>query len=293
MDLPEYQLLEKRPVTPEMHQEIGEAISDHGISLFNGDRHVGSATLVSVGKVKGFLTAHHVWEEMIRMAKSKEGDPNSIVMVLGSFFHRFEWPFNACDSVVVGPYSSSTAQTGPDLAFIELKSDTLELLDKLSSLEAKKAFFRLDGSKFEIYQKLPERQPWLVFGAPAENTRTELSESGEPFTRVNHFLAFAQLLGIEERGEFDYAKVEVESGVENYPKNYFGMSGSGAWVSYRRATSLGGSSSNETPSLVLLVGVAFYQVPERDNFMSLRLHGPKSIYEAVVRAIAKKGSISL
>jgi len=149
-------------------------------------------------------------------------------MVFGSRLHRFEYPFEGCTPIVVGKYSSSHEQEGPDLTFIRLNNPL-----KLQTIKSSKSFYPLNTAKGEVIDEIPiNRCPWLVSGTPGEKCSISATETGEPFAKIAQFVGFGQFLQKFGRDDFDYVKIRVPSGSHNYPARYGGVSGGGVWIPF-------------------------------------------------------------
>ncbi len=271
----EWDLVGQGTLSRDEEADAGRAANDYSVSLISkGNALQGSATLVSIGKIHGLLTADHVWHHM---PKGKAND--HFCMVLGPHLQRFEYPFKKCTPIIVGRYSPDHEEEGPDLAFIRL-DDPL----KLETIRARKSFYLLDakGSMFDRMDY--KRMEWLVWGAPAEQSSRTATQTGEPILRVTHFTGGGEFKEKTERGGFDYVKIRIPSGSYNFPSEYKGVSGGGVWIPIRYSEDPEGRILHPTAS-VLLAGVAYFQIEEEVDYKTLILHGPKSIYDRVMHEV--------
>jgi len=252
--------------------EARRATNEYSVSLINGNDLKGSATLVSIGRSFGLLTAHHVWQA-VREGKCRD----HFCMVLGSKLGRFECPFDECTALIVGEYSAGHAEEGPDLVFIRFDHEP-----RIGWLKGIKSFHPLEAERGQVFSCLPyDRCPWLVWGTPAEGTYKSSSETGEPIVRVKQFAGDAEFSGIVERDGFDFVKVKITCGRDGFPNDYGGVSGGGVWIPIRYSEDPVGKVLKPSVNL-LLAGVAYYQSEEIGGYKTLSLHGPKSIYERVI-----------
>jgi hypothetical protein len=75
------------------------------------------------------------------------------------------------------------------------------------------------------------------------------------------------------RGEYDYHDVGIDTSSPGTPKTFGGVSGRGLWLVHAYCScSTGGIDWN-----LSLEGVAFYELPDENDRVVIRCHGPKSI----------------
>ncbi|HNQ89005.1 MAG TPA: hypothetical protein PKM73_10360 [Verrucomicrobiota bacterium] len=274
----EYDLVGQRRLADDDLAEAAKATNEYSVSLINGNSLVGSGTLVSIGRACGILTADHVWQA-VKRGEAKD----HFCLVLGSELQRFEYSFQECTPVIVGEYSSQHAEAGPDLAFIRLDN-----LLKLGTIRSRKSFFPLEAQKGKIFDQMPvDRCPWLVWGAPDEKSRRFSTESGEPILKLTHFAGASEFSEKVDREGFDYVKVRIPSGDGNFPSRYGGVSGGGVWIPFRLSEDPKGQVLKTNVSL-LLAGVAYYEIEEEPRYMTLLLHGPKSVYGRVIDEVLQR-----
>ena len=258
----------------EEEAEAGRAANEFSVSLISSENKlIGSATLVSIGNIHGLLTADHVWHHL------KGG--HHFCMVLGSqLLQRFEYPFGECRAIIVGKYSPDHAEQGPDLTFIRLDHPL-----KLETIKARQSFYPLDAEKGEVFKGIQyNRSAWLVWGAPGEQCSRSATGTGEPILRITHFTGAGDFQEKVDRDGFDYVKIKITSGSNNFPNKYGGVSGGGVWIPYRLSEDPEGKVLKPTVH-ILLAGVAYFQIEEEPNYKTLILHGPKSIYERVIHQV--------
>jgi hypothetical protein len=262
------------PVTHEMAKEGGIAVADYSVSLFNGNNPHGSGTLVSLGNIKGILTADHVWQHLLTGVEK-----NSFGMAIKGVPHRITYPIAGCTATVIGMYSDLHAATGPDLTFIRLCDSNLN-----STIGAGKSWFPIKDDGFEIFDRSPfDKIQGYISGAPVE--LVSVTGSGTPSTafRVPHLIVTGNFTNHREHDGFDYLDFDVPAGTGIYPESYGGASGGGCWLMYQNA--LDPEGHQRGPIRVHLVGVIFYEsaLHTANSTRTLLLHGPRSIYHNLIR----------
>ena len=271
----EYDIAGQRLLGDQEYAEAGRAANEYSVSLINGNDLRGSATLVSIGDIHGLLTADHVWR-FIR----KGGAEDHFCMVLGSQMQRFEYPFEECTPIVIGEYSDKHEMEGPDLTFIRLDN-----ILKIGTIKSQKSFYPLDVEKGRMFDQMPYREcMWLIWGAPAEQSRKLVTETGELVRKVTHFSGWSKFREITERSGFDYVTVTVPAGHLAFPTDFGGVSGGGVWIPFRFSEDPGGTVLKPILSL-FLAGVAYYQMKEAPSCTALTLHGKRSIYQRTISAV--------
>ncbi|HOA62268.1 MAG: hypothetical protein KA191_14150 [Verrucomicrobia bacterium] len=257
--------------------EAAKAANDYSVSLINGNDPKGSATLARIKGIHGLLTADHVWQALRR-----GDDEEHFCMVFGQHLHRFEYRFEECTPTIVGAYSRNHEEEGPDLAFIRLDN-----MVRVGNLKSRKSFYSLERENLQIFDQIPyARCPWLVWGAPAEQSSRSKTEAGELVVRLGHFTGVSHFKKCVKRGKFDYVEAEIPAGSHNFPNDYGGVSGGGVWIPYRLSEDSEGKILKPMIS-ILLAGVAYYQSDLVSGHRTLFLHGPRSIYEHVIECVSR------
>jgi hypothetical protein len=263
-----------------MRRELAVAtreVSDFTISFVSRQQALGSGTLVTAHGEPGVLTAFHVAEEL----QSRE---EPFGMIISEQIHQFIWDLDWINVVPIGkPIDRTHPELGPDLAFIRLLEP-----QKLGTLRSKKSFYRLDGRSFEQWRKYPyQNMSWWIAGSPAEfSSSTGEFGTGQHILSATHFHAEATFESFEDRGDFDFVQLEVTSGAHRFPANYGGVSGGGIWLApLAMDPDVGPTTLRKEPPF--LVGTAFVQSPDEGQKRHIIGHGPKSLYSAVLRALAK------
>jgi hypothetical protein len=234
----------------------------------------GSATLVTVGKLYGLLTAAHVLTE----ALPKKGAVGIIL-----FSDRFlqKQVIQMEDAELLPIRGDTYGPNGPDLGFIRLPEQNI------GWLKAKNSFYNLTK----------RRDPVLANQVPAPNhidavigLIDELTKEipvPEPKRRAN---AFSGLFGnadvIKERDEngFDLLDIEMMAYSDfTLPNSFEGMSGGALWRIYF-------VEKDNSATIVerRLIGVPFHQSADKDSPSIITCHGPKGIYRSLIDEIIKK-----
>jgi hypothetical protein len=84
-------------------------------------------------------------------------------------------------------------------------------------------------------------------------------------------------------GEFDLCTFapSFEEGITP-PRSYGGVSGGGLWRIYFEP------DGSNTVRERRLVGVAFYEFPDTDSTLRINCHGPRSIYDQLIKSVREK-----
>jgi hypothetical protein len=273
----EFGLYPGNTIPNEKWRDATTPINDYTVSLFRGDKPQGSGVLISADNVYGILTAHHVSKNALKGNATDE-----LTIVVANHLHRFNVSLAACLEVVIGKYEECHESHGPDLAFIQITD-----LNKLGTLKSKKSFYKLDRNKIEIIKQRPyQKLFWWICGAPAEKLRIH-KQPNEFVGRSVIFCGETTFMNESFVAPHDYVHLKIDAGVANFPTNYGGMSGSGAWLVFPTINpDIGLSSiSFESP---ILAGIVFYQTAPQNSSRLIHLHGPKSIYEIALKSILPK-----
>lgn len=252
-------------------------VSDFTVSFVSRQQTLGSGTLVTAHGHPGVLTAFHVAEEL--QARGEAFGINVSEQV-----HQFIWELDWVEIIPIGkPSDRRRPELGPDLAFLRLLEP-----QRLGTLRSKKSFYRLDGRSFDQWRKYPfQHMPWWIAGSPAEFS-TSIGEPGtaQHILSASHFHAEATFESLEERGDFDFVRLEVTAGAHSFPANYGGVSGGGIWLTpLALDPDTGPTTIRKEPPF--LVGTAFVQSAEDGHKRHIIGHGPKSLYSIVPQVLAR------
>jgi hypothetical protein len=226
---------------------------------------IGSGTLINYGRLNGILTAAHVLDEIRRHDQVGLAQfPTRKIQPQGL---RLE--VSHIDWVQLGrpPYT----RCGPDLAFLKLPSVTA------SALYANSSFVNFEKqSKSAFAGPPPQTAPNdAVVGAVGEWTEglfdTELARG----TAIGALLNVGQAIPLESAGGFDLIQFRpLPATGSELPQSYGGTSGGGLWRAYTRNDGTGRKVLVE----LRLLGVAFFQLEEKDHTRDVVCHGPESLY---------------
>jgi len=228
----------------------------------------GSATLLNVCGLDGFLTAYHVAREVFKNPTEK------LRINIRPYPHSFSIPITHLEHHNVGKQESTANEhLGPDLSFIRI-------LDRnaIGTIRAAKSFCYVTEKTFnQEYLRVPAyREPLYLAGAPAELCRKFL-EKGAPTIGATHFVGESTFHALVDRDGFDYVELKLIAGDHNFPSNYQGFSGGGIWVvPFTIDPDKGMSTINYVGPY--LVGVAFHQSAIETGERLITGHGPRSIH---------------
>jgi hypothetical protein len=221
-------------------------------------RHCGSGTLVRLEDQHYLLTAAHCAHAL---AKCEE---------IGLPIRRDKHPFilPVIDPIYIGQPESE--EWGPDLAFLSIPSvKASHLLSYTNYL-----FYDLGRYKDEMLEGEPEVENalWVVTGAPACISNLE-DPKNLVFTKMTYA---GGVMPPITRGNFDYIEIRAALELEAVPSNFKGMSGGGLWH-----TKVGRKKDGTFVTLggPKLEGCAFYETRPQGEYVYIRCHGRRSIYE--------------
>jgi hypothetical protein len=261
-DTPEY-LLEQ--ITSVLHSYSTALVRLH--SDENGKEnalHIGAGTFVSIGNLKGILTATHVVEKLearssLGLVASREGQ-----------VHRFIVPMSSLSIVSLG--KRKTDDFGPDLA-LSILADARHV----EAIKPTKGFWPLINDN----QDLPSNNQgiWFMCGTPEERVQEETPQGS--FRKVWSFENFCGGGGPDREFEADgndYYEfpIDVAGGV---PQSFSGMSGGAVWqVTIRKER-----DGQLKPVKYYFSGLIFFEGYREDRERFLRAHGRNSIRSLLSR----------
>ena len=250
-------------------------LDHYTVSLTLKDRLIGSGTLVIVGGRFGILTAHHVAEILCKDQTAR------INVIIAGHEHLFSIKADFIEHHVVGRPHGDDEAIGPDLSF-------LQLLDSgnVGTLKSKKSFYHLEGKSFGKFEAFPFKEtPWFVAGAPAELVSGLNVGTPAATLEVKHFFGEAVFDSMTEREGFDFLRLEIFAGRDDYPKHFGGVSGGGLWlIQLSKEIDIPNAPvSYEAP---FLAGVAFHQSELREDKRIISGHGPASIYHVLPKLLS-------
>jgi hypothetical protein len=234
----------------------------------------GSGTLVSIGSVRGILTAAHVVEAWEHDAEI------GIIDALGNPPQFRKHLVRADHAAWIKIGGQASGSNGPDIAFLRLPLENAEIL------AARKSFYNLSRHRDDALAHRwtgDDHLEDLVTGMIGH--LTEVLPADRPLVRRIQFTAI--LSGgfptmMKDVGGYDLYDFKPTSNEPNFvlPDNYEGASGGAIWRYY--ITAKGG-----TIEIVdrRLVGVPFYQWFDKGT---IRYHGPRSIYGHLYDKVVEK-----
>ncbi len=178
---------------------------------------------------------------------------------------------------VTRPNEEDWGPLGPDLAFVRIPDPS----PFLSGLKQKKSFW--DLSRKGVAERpvvLTEKTPIALYGAVAEKTRI----TGDTIT-LEAFLFYGASPRTFEQGGYDYVDMRSKRSLQpEIPESFGGVSGGGLWH-FDVARYPNGEFE---AARFHLSGVAFYQLSESEpDIVTIRHHGPRSIYEVFLPTIRR------
>jgi len=238
--------------------------------LSNGDFR-GSGTFATVHGKKGILTANHVWQDIRARGAFVE-------LVVADGPHRFELPISALNPWV--DLRPKESQWGPDFQFLQLPPA------HIATIEARKTFVELtEGADAKIKMTADDIGFMYLAGCPAEFVRqSDMDYHGHPVREIRG--GFVTTLSKQfQKDGFDYLETTEGEGVAGLPKSYGGVSGAGLW----RVILSKRPSAPITDAIIkdfALAGVAFYEFAGPGMPMTLRYHGPETVYSVLNRLVS-------
>ena|ERR1022692_885504 len=126
------------------------------------------------------------------------------------------------------------------------------------------------------------QMPWSISGSPAEFSQELGMYKGERLTKFSDFHVPAMFRSLKRKDGFDYFRFEVDSGINECPKHYGGVSGGGIWLPIIEEM-----KDHRIDYPPLLQGVVFYESRPYNNGAKRMLigHGPDSIYNRLMQAL--------
>jgi hypothetical protein len=233
---------------------------------------LGSGTLVSAGKSRAILTAHHV---LSVLPKQKE----RLVVLL----ERTDEPhsLDMKDLRFIEIAKGTNDRVGPDLGAVLLAPNIA------SAIAAKKVFYNMDVYRQPMLSAPPgvEDGLWVLDGFPDEGTTVILDGDGMGIT--TRFFGFGGFVVPEPAPDvngFDYIEcpVTADEAVTDFPRSWGGVSGGGLWqVQLKR------QDGELVMGRRLLRGLPFFEFSVNGQARRVRCHGVRSLYERAYAAIAE------
>lgn len=267
--------------------DIPQALLDEALALIKPyataigwvGQHIGSGTFVRINNRFGILTAAHVWECVF----SGRREHPEIQLVVANGAHSYSVSVD-----YLMPHLGITRTSdpwGPDIEFIELPPATVD------RVEVAKSFYNLSLA--------PAKQFAL---ATADDGFAAITGFAEEQSKVSPLAGQNEALLLELRGGFvsaiesrvkkgDYDYLETigdRQSVPTLPKSYGGVSGAGLWRMSLNKKPGAPITQAKVDDIFAMAGVAFYEESRGDGMMTLRYHGPETIYRLLPRLVPPK-----
>lgn len=251
-------------------EEAARCVDPYATALGWPHQHVGSGTFARINGRPGILTAHHVWEAIYR---ERDRYPE-VHLLVARDDHRYTVPVHHL--VVHLRLARDSEAWGPDLQFIEVPALVA------SRIAVAKSFVEI-SARAEKWKKIAHQAAGFAFVAGFAAVETIASPSGN-VNEPNVLLRGGYVTGVDrlvKNGKFDYLETTVDyEFAKDLPETFGGVSGGGLWrFSLRQGDRCNDMTTATLSSDFALAGVAFYEERSSDSKMTLRYHGPDSIYE--------------
>lgn len=259
-------------------QDTVDLLADYSLGLVEGPEDdpclLGSGTLVSIGEIRGILTAEHVLDAL------PQHGPVGLAMPtrFGPYLGRPKIHMEYLTRVPLG--RGKNIAEGPDLGLLVLP-DRVRI-----AIPSTKTFFNLSKRRDRVLENPASFEVgiWALTGAAGEWTMDGTAEAG--FRRVRDFRggpAFCFLDCELTVGGFDYLEFTAEyGGSSESPGSFGGFSGGGLWhILYEQ------TSDQLIVNDLILSGVAFFQSDLRDSKRIIRCHGRRSIYQNLIDEVMR------
>jgi hypothetical protein len=242
------------------------------------DNSVYSGVYVKCFGYEGILTAGHCASEFLAASR--------FALVVSENAHQFWVEPSFFEHIAIEHYEYEDYTTdGPDLSFAIIRDINL-----LRTLRGLVAFYDLDNQDTNIFRNDLAKFNWSIAGVPSEKIQeTKIIANFEENRMVNITAAVMQgnLVSIETTNNFDYIKLRLLTGIEEFPKSYNGVSGGGIW--YQRFIVKEDKTYTVEP---ILAGITVWQSKEPEKMQRfITGHGFASIYGTLRRVLAQKRSV--
>jgi hypothetical protein len=233
----------------------------------------GSGTLVTIDNVAGILTAAHVIRNLPDQGEIAlvrfQGKPAQL--------QKQTIDTGMAEKLVIA--SGNDDDSGPDLGFLRLP------MVNVQNLRATNSFLNI-GIRHGVELSAHQGSAYVdaVAGVVSEWTRDLVPL--RPATRMKGFELLycgGTVTSKYQSGAFDLCRFrpDFEAGIKP-PTSYGGVSGGGLWRTYFVPDGSNRVIENR------LVGVAFYELPEKDGTLELICHGPCSVYSHAIGKIRQR-----
>jgi hypothetical protein len=235
----------------------------------------GSGTLVTVGSVRGILTAAHVIA-----ALPTTGEVGLVTQA--------DHPHQFARQVIIMDHTEpivwcgdNFGSLGPDLGFLRLPSESI------GWISAKKSFCNLAKQRGDVLaKKHPARSHYHAVAGIVHDMTTDVPSELPHVRRIQFTEVFcgAHHLGWRYLNDYElyYFEPKDEPGF-SVPKNFEGVSGGAVWRFYVVI-------KDNKPVVIdrRLLCVPFYQSPGPNGKLELTCHGPEGIYGSLIDKITER-----
>jgi hypothetical protein len=223
----------------------------------------GTGTLVSPG-MPGILTAAHVWEKLLKLA-TKIG-----LSIQENIDHSF---FIDPKTVVptLLPVPKEWNEWGADLVFLRIPKE------HLGTIKAYRSFYEpaVDGKRTAPKEVTEGVEIFMLTGCPKEKGQFNKRHADVVINTM-----FVNPSEPKDRNGLDFIDVDIETKMAGIEK-FGGVSGGGLW----KAFIYWDPETQRIDSIVVLRGVAFYELPLQNGHREIRCHGPNSINSLLAKVV--------
>jgi hypothetical protein len=162
----------------------------------------------------------------------------------------------------------------------------------VAAIMARKSFLNLARQRAMLPAHPPktDKALWAVMGVVGESSELRRDTDAETvFVNLRAEAFFAPSCTAERLKGYDYLTVSAKTTLPRVPSSFKGVSGGGLWqvpLSMKAGTIL-------WSNVLHFHGVAFWERPEMPDRVSIRCHGPRSLFERAWKAwklgVGKKG----
>ncbi len=223
----------------------------------------GSGTLVELAGRHYIRTADHVWNKTVGWAQI-----GLVLEAAGGAPLAIPTDRISPKRLVVSEYS----EWGPDLALLELPPHMI------ATIGARKSFLNLAKRRSMLASHPPQMDKalWAVMGLVGQSSEVKPSpEIGVVVANLRAEAFFAVTCNANRRNGYDYLTTYAKTTLPGVPSSFKGVSGGGLW----QVTLKIKAGTIVWPGEHHFRGVAFWQEPEPPDQISIRCHGPRSIFE--------------
>ncbi len=227
-------------------------------------RFAGSGTLVSIYNSHYILTAHHVWDRVLKSA------PKLGITIKEKVDHCFLMDIHTI--IPFGPPKPTIwSEAGPDIILLRIPEVHVGTINA-----AGRVFYNLTIAE-SAAPNADHLEAWFLMGAPGclgtySQKHASIELRGTEVVVQNRF----------ESQAFDYLDAKIKVSDLPSPKTLRGVSGGGLW----RVLLFDSPPGGKIQSVTMLRGVVFWEFPLQNDNRVIRCHGIESI-RSLVREIER------